>query len=131
MEFPQQLRYTEDHEWVEYDPKTKIAKIGITEYAQEKLGDVVHVELPREGLDVKAAESFGSVESVKAVSDIYTPVGGKVIEINTSLEDSPELVNEDPYGEAWMIAVQVSDEGSFSKLMAATQYEEFVESDED
>jgi glycine cleavage system H protein len=131
MEFPQQLRYTEDHEWVEYDPKTKIAKIGITEYAQEKLGDVVHVELPREGLDVKAAESFGSVESVKAVSDIYTPVGGKVIEINTSLEDSPELVNEDPYGEAWMIAVQVSDEGSFSKLMTATQYEEFVESDED
>ncbi len=131
MEFPQQLRYTEDHEWVEYDPKTKIAKIGITEYAQEKLGDVVHVELPREGLDVKAAESFGSVESVKAVSDIYTPVGGKVIEINTSLEDSPELVNEDPYGEAWMITVQVSDEGSFSKLMTATQYEEFVESDED
>lgn len=131
MEFPQQLRYTEDHEWVEYDPKTKIAKIGITEYAQEKLGDVVHVELPREGLDVKAAESFGSVESVKAVSDIYTPVGGKVIEINTSLEDSPELVNEDPYGEAWMITVQVSDEGSFSKLMTSAQYEEFVESDED
>jgi len=131
MEFPQQLRYTEDHEWVEYDPKTKIAKIGITEYAQEKLGDVVHVELPEEGFQVKASESFGSVESVKAVSDIYTPVGGKVIEINTSLHDSPELVNEDPYGEAWMIAVEVADAGGLDKLMSASQYEEFVESDED
>jgi glycine cleavage system H protein len=131
MEFPQQLRYTEDHEWVEYDPKTKIAKIGITEYAQEKLGDVVHVELPQEGLQVKAAESFGSVESVKAVSDIYTPVGGKVIEINTSLEDSPELVNEDPYGEAWMITMEVSDVAGYDKLMSAAQYEKFVESDED
>ena len=98
MEFPEQLRYTKDHEWVEYDPKSKIAKIGITEYAQEKLGDVVHVELPDEESTVKAEESFGSVESVKAVSDIYSPVAGKIVEINTLLEDSPELVNEDPYG---------------------------------
>jgi glycine cleavage system H protein len=131
MEFPQQLRYTEDHEWVEFDTKTKIAKIGITEYAQEKLGDVVHVELPAEGFEAKRAESFGSVESVKAVSDIYTPVGGKVIEVNTSLLDSPELVNEDPYGEAWMIAVQVSDDSGLDKLMTAEQYQEFIESDED
>lgn len=131
MEFPEQLRYTEDHEWVEFDPKTKIAKIGITEYAQEKLGDVVHVELPEEGTIAKVADAFGSVESVKAVSDIYTPVGGKIIEINTSLEDSPELVNEDPYGEAWMITVEVSDASGLDKLMTAKQYQEFVESDED
>lgn len=131
MEFPEHLRYTEDHEWIEFDPKTKIAKIGITEYAQEKLGDVVHVELPEEGFQARAAESFGSVESVKAVSDIYTPVTGKVLEVNTSLVDSPELVNEDPYGEAWMIAVEVSDAGGIDKLMSAKQYQEFVESDED
>ncbi len=131
MEFPQQLRYTEDHEWIEFDPKTKIAKIGITQYAQEKLGDVVHVELPTEGSQVKATESFGSVESVKAVSDIYTPIGGKVVEINTSLEDSPELINEDPYGEAWMIAIEVSDTTGLDKLMSASQYEEFVASSEE
>jgi glycine cleavage system H protein len=131
MEFPENLRYTEDHEWIEFDPKTKIAKIGITEYAQEKLGDVVHVELPEEGIQTKAAESFGSVESVKAVSDVYTPVGGKVLEVNTSLEDSPELINEDPYGEAWMITLEVSDSSGLDKLMTAKQYQEFVESDED
>jgi glycine cleavage system H protein len=131
MEFPAQLRYTEDHEWVEFDTKTKIAKIGITEYAQEKLGDVVHVELPAEGFMAKQAESFGSVESVKAVSDIYTPVGGKVVEVNTSLLDSPELVNEDPYGEAWMIAVEVSDASGLDKLMTAEQYQEFIESAEE
>jgi glycine cleavage system H protein len=131
MEFPEQLRYTKDHEWIEYDPKSKIAKIGITEYAQEKLGDVVHVELPGEGTQVKAQESFGSVESVKAVSDIYTPVDGKIIEINTSLEDTPELVNEDPYGEAWMITVEVKDASGIDALMTADQYQKFIESDEE
>lgn len=131
MEFPEQLRYTKDHEWIEYDPKSKVAKIGITEYAQEKLGDVVHVELPEEESQIKAAESFGSVESVKAVSDIYSPVTGKVMEINTLLEDSPELVNEDPYGEAWMIAVSVTDASGIDALMTAKQYQDFIESDED
>ncbi len=131
MEFPEHLRYTKDHEWVEFDPKSKVAKIGITEYAQEKLGDVVHVELPEEESTIKASESFGSVESVKAVSDIYSPVSGKVMEINTLLEDSPELVNEDPYGEAWMIAVSVTDASGVDALMTAQQYQEFIESDED
>ena len=131
MEFPETLRYTKDHEWVEFDPKTKIAKIGITEYAQEKLGDVVHVELPEEESQIKAAESFGSVESVKAVSDVYSPVSGKVVEINTSLEDSPELVNEDPYGEAWMISVSVTDASALDGLMDADAYQKFIESDED
>lgn len=131
MEFPDQLRYTKDHEWIEYDPKTKIAKIGITEYAQEKLGDVVHVDLPGEGTHVKAQESFGSVESVKAVSDVYTPVDGTVKEVNTSLEDSPELVNEDPYGEAWMITMEVKNAGDLDELMDAKQYQQFIESDED
>lgn len=128
MEFPENLHYTEDHEWIEYDPKTKIAKIGITEYAQEKLGDVVHVELPGEGVQIAAQESFGSVESVKAVSDIYTPFGGKIKDANTLLEDSPELVNEDPYGEAWMITMEVTDASKLSGLMNAKAYQAFLES---
>lgn len=131
MEFPDHLRYTKDHEWVEYDSKTKIAKIGITEYAQDKLGDVVHVELPTEGAEIAPEESFGSVESVKAVSDIYTPFGGKVQEINTLLQETPETVNEDPYGEAWMITMQVTDTGKLSELMSAKEYEEYLEASEE
>lgn len=131
MEFPDQLRYTKDHEWVEYDSKTKIAKIGITEYAQEKLGDVVHVELPKEGSEISSEESFGSVESVKAVSDIYTPFGGTIQEVNTMLQETPETVNEDPYGEAWMITMKVTDEAKLSELMTAKQYEEYLEESEE
>lgn len=131
MEFPDHLRYTKDHEWVEFDTKTKIAKIGITEYAQDKLGDVVHVELPSEGAEISANEPFGSVESVKAVSDIYTPFGGQVQEVNTLLQETPETVNEDPYGEAWMITMKVSDAAKLEGLMTAKQYEEYLEASDE
>ena len=130
MDFPEHFQYTKDHEWIEFDAQTNVAKIGITEYAQEKLGDVVHVELLGEGSEIKSEESFGSVESVKAVSDIYSPVTGKIKEINTLLKESPQMVNEDPYGEAWMITLEVSDASKLKDLMNATQYQEYLDSEE-
>jgi glycine cleavage system H protein len=124
MEFPKELRYSQEHEWVAVEEN--IATIGITDYAQEQLGDVVYVELPEVGAQVTKDEAFGVVESVKAVSDIYAPVSGTVVEVNISLPDSPETVNEDPYGDAWMIRVEMSDPGEFGDLMTADQYKKFV-----
>ena len=103
---PEDLHYSKDHEWLRVDGD--IATIGITDYAQNSLGDVVYVELPRAGDEFAAHESFGSVESVKAVSELFTPVSGKVVESNPTLQDEPEKVNEDPYGDAWMIRVKMS-----------------------
>lgn len=128
MEFPEDLLYTRDHEWAKYDAKKKVVTIGITDFAQSKLGDIVHVELPEEGDDVKMEEPFGSVESVKAVEDIYCPISGEVIEINSTLTDSPEIVNEDAYGEGWMIRVKIDDDSALEELMNAEAYQEFVES---
>jgi glycine cleavage system H protein len=130
MELPQNLRYSKEHEWIELIDDGKTAKIGITEYAQEKLGDVVHIELPEEGDSFKAQESFGSVESVKAVSDVYTPVDGAIKEVNETLLDTPELINDDPYGEGWMILVEVSDASGLEKLMNADDYQAFLEDDD-
>ncbi|HEV8715649.1 MAG TPA: glycine cleavage system protein GcvH [Candidatus Binatia bacterium] len=124
MEFPKELHYSHEHEWVAVEEN--IATIGITDYAQEQLGDVVYVELPEIGAQVTKDEAFGVVESVKAVSDIYAPVSGTVTEINVSLPDSPETVNEDPYGDAWMIRVEMSDPGELDDLMTAAQYKKFV-----
>ncbi|MBI3796982.1 MAG: glycine cleavage system protein GcvH [Deltaproteobacteria bacterium] len=124
MEFPKELRYSQEHEWVAVEEN--IATIGITDYAQEQLGDVVYVELPEMGAPVTKDEAFGVVESVKAVSDIYAPVSGTVVEINISLPDSPETVNDDPYGDAWMIRVEMSDLGELGDLMTADQYKKFV-----
>jgi glycine cleavage system H protein len=124
MEFPKELRYSHEHEWVVVEEN--IATVGITDYAQEELGDVVYVELPEVGAQVTKDEAFGVVESVKAVSDIYAPVSGTVTEINVSLPDSPEAVNEDPYGDAWMIRVEMSDPGELDDLMTAAQYKKFV-----
>lgn len=124
MEFPQELRYSHEHEWVTVEEN--IATIGVTDYAQEQLGDVVYVELPQVGTQVTKDEAFGVVESVKAVSDVYAPVSGTVTEINVSLPDSPETVNEDPYGDAWMIRVEMSDPNELEDLMTAAQYKEFV-----
>jgi len=124
MEFPKELRYSQEHEWVAVEEN--IATIGITDYAQEQLGDVVYVELPEVGAQVTKDEAFGVVESVKAVSDIYAPVSGTVVEVNISLPDSPETVNEDPYGDAWMIRVEMSDPGGVGDLMTADQYKKFV-----
>lgn len=127
MEIPNNLRFTKEHEWVEFDPKSQTAKIGITEYAQEKLGDIVHVELPEEDDPFKASEPFGSVESVKAVSDVYLPVSGKIKEINETIVDSPELINEDPYGEGWMVLVSLTDTSELESLMDASAYEEYLQ----
>ena len=122
MNIPEELQYTSSHEWVRREGE--VATIGITEPAQEELGDVVFVDLPEEGATFAAGESFGSVESVKAVSDLYTPVGGEVVEINSALEDAPEKVNEDPYGEGWILRLRVSEEG---ELLSAADYQKVVE----
>lgn len=122
MNLPEDLQYTRSHEWVRREGD--VATIGITEHAQDELGDVVFVDLPEQGASFAAGESFGSVESVKAVSDLYTPVGGEVAEVNSALEDSPEKVNEDPYGEGWILKIQVSEE---AELLSAAEYEKVVE----
>jgi glycine cleavage system H protein len=118
---PEDLQYTKSHEWVRIEGDT--ATIGITDHAQEELGDVVFVELPDEGATFDAGESFGTVESVKAVSDLYTPVGGEIVEVNSALEDSPENINEDPYGEGWIVKLRTSDEAD---LLSPEEYEKVV-----
>jgi glycine cleavage system H protein len=123
LSVPEELQYTRSHEWVRTEGDT--ATIGITDHAQDELGDVVFVELPEVGATLDAGDSFGTVESVKAVSDLYTPVGGEVNEVNEALNDQPEKINEDPYGEGWMVKLRVSDEGS--DLLSASDYEQLVE----
>lgn len=125
MSIPAELRYTEEHEWV----KTEDGKvrIGITEFAQSELGDIVFVELPQIGDELVANEPFGSVESVKTVSELYAPVSGKVVEINEELEDSPEFVNESPYEKAWMVVVEPSDASEIDQLLTADKYAELIE----
>lgn len=118
------LKYSKDHEWVLVEGNK--VKIGISDHAQDALGDVVFVELPEEGDEVTANESFGTVESVKAVSDVYSPVSGKVVESNEALLDSPELINSDPYGEGWMIVVELEDESELDGLLSAEEYEAFL-----
>src|SRR5215211_4357145 len=125
MSVPQELEYTKTHEWVRRDGEEAI--VGITDHAQEELGDVVFVELPEQGASFSARDSFGVIESVKAVSDLYAPVGGEVIEVNESLNDTPEKVNEDPYGEGWIIRLRVSGEGN---LLSAEEYEKVLEEEE-
>jgi glycine cleavage system H protein len=122
LSVPEDLQYTKSHEWVRTEGDT--ATIGITDHAQEELGDVVFVELPEEGDAFDAGESFGTVESVKAVSDLYAPVGGEVVEVNSTLEDAPEKINEDPYGEGWIIKLRTSDEAD---LLSPEEYEQVVE----
>jgi glycine cleavage system H protein len=127
MSTPKELRYSEEHEWVKVDGNK--VTIGITDFAQSELGDIVFVELPEVGDDIEADEPFGSVESVKTVSELYAPVSGKVLEINEDLEDSPEFVNESAYEKAWMIVVELSDASEIDKLMTAEAYEEMISED--
>lgn len=127
MDFPKELLYSEEHEWVKKEDGK--VRIGITDFAQDELGDIVFVELPEVGEEVEADEPFGSVESVKTVSELYAPVSGKVVEVNEDLEDSPEFVNESPYEKAWMIVVEVSDESELDKLMSSDEYKAMVEED--
>ena len=122
MNVPQDLQYTRSHEWVRTEDDT--ATVGISDHAQDELGDVVFVELPDEGATFDAGESFGTVESVKAVSDVYAPVGGEVIEVNSSLEDAPEKINDDPYGEGWLVKLRTSGEAD---LLSPEEYEKVVE----
>ena len=122
MNVPRDLQYTKSHEWVRREEGT--ATVGITDHAQDELGDVVFVELPEKGTSFSAGDSFGTVESVKAVSDLYAPVGGEVVEVNETLNDSPELINEEPYGGGWMIRLRISEDGD---LLSAEEYEKLVE----
>src|SRR4030088_110318 len=124
MAYPANYRYTNQHEWV--DAKGDVATIGITDYAQHELGDVVFVELPKPGSKVQTGKSFGTVESVKAVSEIYAPVSGEVVEANAELEATPEKLNSDPHKSAWLIRVKLADPAEFAKLMDAKAYEAFV-----
>ena len=122
MAVPGDLQYTKSHEWVRVEGD--VATVGITDHAQDELGDVVFVELPEQGATLAAGDSFGAVESVKAVSDLYAPVSGEVVEVNSALEDSPEKINEDPYGEGWILKLQVSDQAD---LLSAADYEKLLE----
>lgn len=128
MDFPEDLRYTREHEWAKR--KGNRVVVGITDFAQDQLGDVVFVELPDIGDPVKKGESFGVVESTKAVSELFAPLSGKVVEVNDPLTDAPETINEDPYEEGWMIAIEPSDFGELDALMDVKAYRVFVEEQE-
>jgi glycine cleavage system H protein len=122
--YPADLKYDREHEWVRVDGD--VATIGISHFAQDQLGEVVYVDLPTVGDTLNAGDSFGEVESVKSVSELFSPVSGEIIEVNDALGDAPETVNEDPYGEGWMIKVRMSDPGEVDGLMSAEEYEAFV-----
>ena len=126
---PEDLHYSKDHEWIRVEGD--VGTIGITDYAQNSLGDVVYVELPKVGDKFDAHESFGSVESVKAVSEIFTPVAGEITEVNEALQDEAEKVNTDPYGDAWMIRIRMSNPGEVDSLLNAAEYEDFTKAEEE
>ena len=123
MAYPAGFKYTKDHEWIELSGGT--GKVGITDYAQQQLGDVVYVELPEIGAKLKQGQSFGTIESVKAVSELYSPVTGEVVEVNTALKDKPETVNKDPHA-SWMVVIKLSSPGEAGALLDATQYQDLV-----
>jgi glycine cleavage system H protein len=124
MSIPAELRYSEEHEWVRLDGRT--ATIGITDHAQTQLGDIVFVELPSDGDTVDVGGEFGTVEAVKTVSSLFSPMAGTIIELNTELETRPEAVNEDPYGDGWMIKIEVADVAEFNALLTSDGYKDFV-----
>jgi glycine cleavage system H protein len=126
---PEDLHYSKDHEWVKVEGD--VAVIGITDYAQDSLGDVVYVELPKPGDEFSTNESFGSVESVKAVSEVFTPIAGEVVAINESLADEPETVNSDPYGAGWMIRLKMSNPGEVDSMLTAAEYEDFTKAEKE
>jgi len=129
MNFPEDLKYTREHEWAR--SKGARVTVGITDFAQEQLGDVVFVELPDVGDEVKKGEAFGVVESTKAVSDLFSPLTGKVVEVNDPLTDAPETINEDPYEEGWLVVVEASDPKELADLMDAAAYRKFVEEEQE
>lgn len=123
MAYPAAFKYTKDHEWIELSGAR--GKVGITDYAQQQLGDVVYVDLPEVGTKLKAGQSFGTIESVKAVSELYAPASGEVVEVNTLLKETPEVVNKDPHG-SWMVVLQLADPGEANALLDASQYADLV-----
>jgi glycine cleavage system H protein len=125
MAYPAQYRYTKDHEWIE--AKGDAATIGITDYAQHELGDVVFVELPANGTKLETGKTFSSVESVKAVSEIYAPAGGQVLQANTTLQNKPETINSDPHGAGWLVKIKLSNPAELNSLMDAAAYEAYIE----
>jgi glycine cleavage system H protein len=125
IEIPEELKYTDEHEWARAEDDLVV--IGITDYAQDALGEIVYIELPSEGDEITKGDSFGGVESTKSVSDLYAPVSGEVVEVNETLLDSPETINEDPYGDGWLIKVRIHDSDEFDDLMDSEQYSEFIE----
>ena len=124
MDFPDDMKYTREHEWVRVSGK--VATIGVTDYAQEQMGDIVYVEMPADGEILSKGDAFGVVESVKSVSDVYAPVSGKVVETNDPLKDNPETVNEDPYNEGWLIKLELTDPSELGELLDSKGYEAFV-----
>jgi glycine cleavage system H protein len=126
MECPEDLRYTKEHEWVRDEGEGRV-RIGITDHAQEALGDVVYVDIPEVGTSVAAAQPFGEVESTKSVSDVYSPVSGTILERNAALEDRPELVNQAPYGDGWIAVIEISDRAQLNELLDADAYQRFVQ----
>jgi glycine cleavage system H protein len=126
MDYPDQLRYTREHEWAAEEGEDSV-RVGITDFAQDALGDVVYVDLPEEGTEVRAGEAFGEVESTKSVSDIFSPVTGRVVERNAALSETPELVNQDPYGEGWMVVIEMADRGELEGLMDSDAYRQMAE----
>lgn len=124
MNIPKELKYSNDHEWVKVDGD--VVYIGVSDFAQSQLGDVVFVEIPDEGREIKAGETFSVIESVKAVSDIIAPVSGKIVKVNEALADTPEIVNQDPYGEAWIVAVALSDPSELDALLDDSAYEKLT-----
>jgi glycine cleavage system H protein len=125
---PEDLNYTKDHEWIRV--QGDVATVGITDHAQKQLGDVVYVELPKAGDKFEASEPFGSVESVKAVSEIYMPLSGSVVEVNDSLNDEPERVNTDPYGDGWMIRIKMDNPSQVDGLLSSIEYEDYIKEEE-
>ncbi len=129
MEFPDHLKYTKEHEWTRVEDGSVV--VGVTDYAQESLGEVVYVELPEEGSAVVMGEAFGVIESTKAVSDLYSPVSGTVTEVNDTLLDNPELINEDPYDEGWILRIELSDPSELNQLLDAASYASFIEEEKE
>jgi glycine cleavage system H protein len=124
MNIPPELRYTKEHEWVLVEDGMAI--VGITDFAQSELGDIVYVELPSVGTEVSAAEPFGNIESVKSVSDLFAPVSGAIADVNTRLSDSPELMNSDPFGEGWLVRIEPSNAAELDELLTADEYAEYI-----
>lgn len=125
MNIPKDLKYTKDHEWAKLDGD--VVTVGITDYAQGELGDVVYVELPEVGSEIEVDESFGTIEAVKAVADLFSPVSGEIVEVNADrLEETPETINSDPYGDGWMVKIKLSDPSQYDGLMSAEDYEKHI-----